>query len=60
MSDNSVEPHRKGTEFMQYINYILCVLLAWNLIVFIIYGVDKRKAIKSKRRISEKALLFTA
>ena len=45
---------------MKYINYILCALLVWNLIVFLLYGADKRNAKKSKRRISEKTLLVTA
>ena len=45
---------------MKYINYIFCVLFVWNLIVFLLYGADKRKSKKGKRRISEKALLMTA
>jgi len=45
---------------MKYINYIVCVLLLWNLLVFLLYGADKRKAKKSKRRVSEKTLLVTA
>jgi len=43
---------------MQYINYIVCALLVWNLIVFILYGADKRKAKKGKQRISEKNATF--
>jgi len=42
------------------VNYILCALLAWNLIVFFLYGADKNKAKKGKRRISERALLMAA
>ena len=45
---------------MNLINYIIYALLAWNLIVFIMYGADKSKAKKRKRRISEKTLLWTA
>ncbi len=36
------------------------VLTIWNLIVFILYGVDKLKAKKSKWRISEFALILFA
>ena len=36
---------------------LLSVLLVWNLVVFFVYGLDKHKAIRHKRRISEKALL---
>jgi uncharacterized membrane protein YsdA (DUF1294 family) len=39
---------------------IIYVLLIWNLIVFLLYGADKSKAKKGKRRISEKTLLVTA
>lgn len=35
-------------------------ILAWNLWVFLLMGVDKRKAIKGKRRISERKLLLSA
>ncbi|MBQ2747440.1 MAG: DUF1294 domain-containing protein, partial [Firmicutes bacterium] len=31
---------------------IFYIILAWNLIVFAMMGIDKRKAIKNKRRIS--------
>ncbi len=34
-------------------------MLAWNLAVFLLYGVDKAKAKKGRRRISEKTLLFS-
>ena len=37
--------------------YLIAVLLVWNLIAFLIMGLDKRKAVKDKRRISEKTLL---
>ena len=37
---------------------LLSVLLVWNLVVLSVYGFDKHKAIRHKRRISEKALLL--
>ncbi len=39
---------------------ILIYLLVMNLITFLMYGVDKRKAIKNKWRIPEKTLLGAA
>lgn len=36
------------------------ILLVWNIVVFLIYGIDKRSAIKGKWRISEKNLLILA
>lgn len=33
-------------------------LMIWNLIVFLVYGLDKGKARKGSRRISEKTLLL--
>lgn len=33
-------------------------LLAYNIVVFIIFGIDKYKAIKNKYRISEKTLII--
>ena len=45
---------------MDYIIYVLCALLIWNLIVLFLYGADKNKARKGKRRISERALLMAA
>ena len=38
----------------------LVFFAVWNLIVFSIYGADKLRAIKNRRRISEKALLWCA
>lgn len=35
----------------------LGLLFVWNELVFVIYAFDKRKAIKKKRRISERKLL---
>ncbi|EHI68590.1 DUF1294 domain-containing protein [Streptococcus ictaluri] len=37
---------------------LILVLLIWNLVVFAIYGMDKRKAIKGDWRIAEKHLLI--
>lgn len=34
-------------------------LLLINLLSFIVFGLDKRKAVKHQRRISENTLLFT-
>ncbi len=42
---------------MKYLNYYM---IAINIITFLLYFIDKRKAIKNKRRISEKTLcVFT-
>lgn len=40
--------------------YILYGFIAWNFIVFMLYGLDKRKAMKNKWRISETTLILTA
>ena len=45
---------------MDYIKYIIYALIVWNIIVFMLYGADKRKAKMRKQRISEKTLLMTA
>ena len=45
---------------MNYIGFIGIALILWNFIVFIMFGIDKRKARRSKWRISESALLFSA
>lgn len=42
------------------VHYIAIVLAIWNFIVFIVYGVDKRLAIRHMQRISEKRLLLLA
>ena len=39
---------------------VFIILLVWNLITFIITGVDKRKSIKGKWRISERTLFLCA
>lgn len=41
-------------------NYVICVLTIWNFVVFILYGIDKRKAYKKEWRISEKTLILIA
>lgn len=41
-------------------NNYLIILLIWNMVVMLIYGVDKLKAKKGKRRISEATLLLLA
>ncbi|WP_165210632.1 DUF1294 domain-containing protein [Streptococcus tangpeifui] len=33
-------------------------LILWNLIAFVVYGLDKRRAIKGAWRISEKSLIL--
>ena len=39
---------------------IICYLLAVNIATFLLYGIDKYKAKKGKRRISEATLLTMA
>ena len=39
---------------------IICYLLAINIATFLLYGIDKYKAKKGKRRISEATLLTMA
>lgn len=41
-------------------DYIAIYLIAVNIWAFLLYGADKRKAKKSKRRISERTLLSVA
>ncbi|MBR4721163.1 MAG: DUF1294 domain-containing protein [Clostridia bacterium] len=36
------------------------ILVIWNIIVFLLYGIDKYNAIHKKWRISEKTLLLAA
>lgn len=40
--------------------YLLCMIGIWNVVVFIMYGIDKLKAVKNWWRISEKVLLLSA
>ena len=45
---------------MNHIQIAVLILAVWNLIVFFMYGIDKRKAKKNRQRVSEKTLLLTA
>ena len=45
---------------MQYLKYFAIVFAVWNLVVFLVYGIDKRRAKKEKWRISEKTLILMA
>ena len=45
---------------MNHIQIAVLMLVAWNLIVFFMYGIDKRKAKKNRQRVSEKTLLLAA
>ena len=40
--------------------YLLYMIGIWNVVVFIMYGIDKLKAVKNWWRISEKVLLMSA
>lgn len=40
--------------------WLLIYLLCINVVVFVLYGIDKRKSIKKKWRISELTLIFMA
>jgi len=40
--------------------YIIAALAVWNLVVLVLYGLDKSKSKRNSRRISEKTLLLTA
>ena len=40
--------------------YALIIIGAWNVIVFVMYGLDKLKAKRGWARISEKTLLLSA
>ena len=39
---------------------IITVLLIWNIFVFALFGFDKYRAVKKKRRVSEKSLILTS
>ena len=39
---------------------IIIILIIWNFIVFAMYGLDKKKAKRNSRRISEKTLILSA
>ena len=38
----------------------ITILIIWNIITFAMYGIDKRRAVKGKWRISEKTLITSA
>ncbi|MGT2906456.1 DUF1294 domain-containing protein [Streptococcus dentiloxodontae] len=40
------------------LSYVLAGLAAWNLFVFCLYGLDKRRAVRGQWRIPEKTLLL--
>ena len=44
---------------MEYRKLLILMLIVWNVIVFLMYGLDKYLAIKKRWRISEKALLLS-
>lgn len=39
---------------------LIALFFIWNIFIFLLYGFDKYRAKKSRRRISEKALLLSA
>ena len=45
---------------MKPLLWIAALWLTWNLFTFLQMGMDKRKAVKEKQRISEKTLLLSA
>ena len=45
---------------MPYLKYFIIAFAVWNLVVFLVYGIDKRRAKKEKWRIPEKTLLLMA
>ena len=45
---------------MDPVVYLAAVLALWNVIIFTLYGTDKRKAKNNKWRISERALIVCA
>ncbi|MEG2770493.1 MAG: DUF1294 domain-containing protein [Oscillospiraceae bacterium] len=44
----------------QWETVAILILIVWNIFVFFLYGIDKRKAQKGQYRISEKFLITTA
>ena len=45
---------------MKPLLWLAALWLIWNLITFLQMGIDKRKAVKEKQRISEKTILLLA
>ena len=50
----------KSTKGLTYMDTVIYILLIWNVVVFILYGVDKWKSIHNKWRIKERVLLLFA
>lgn len=42
------------------IKTLVYIILSWNFMVFIMFGIDKFKAVKGRWRISEKTLLLSS
>ena len=42
------------------LGHLVIVIVIWNIIVMLLYGIDKLKAAKNKWRISEKTLILCA
>lgn len=40
--------------------YFIIIMVIWNIFTFLLYGLDKLKAIKGKNRISEANLIWCA
>ena len=47
-------------DLMILIAAVAAILVIWNIVTFLIYGLDKRKAQKGSMRISEKTLITVA
>ena len=45
---------------MELSYYLIIIFIVWNLTVFLIYGADKRRAVKDKWRVPEKTLILLA
>ncbi|MCL2853166.1 MAG: DUF1294 domain-containing protein [Defluviitaleaceae bacterium] len=45
---------------MEYFNYIAISLVVWNVVTFLLYGMDKRRAKNNEWRISEAMLIAYA
>jgi len=45
---------------LNWIEFVTTALVVWNALVFLTYGLDKRRAKQNRRRISEKILLLSA
>ena len=45
---------------MEWLPTALMILGAWNALVYLVFGIDKRKARRGRHRVSEGALLLCA